>query len=130
MDKRSNWTPICRSTQLNEKGSAVQFRVYRGGRDLPAFVIRYAGQVRAYLNRCGHLDLPLEIQPGAFFDTEGKYLICAVHGALYDPLSGLCLSGPCNGNGLHAVPVKESGGKVLLNLEHYHLTANGANEDL
>jgi nitrite reductase/ring-hydroxylating ferredoxin subunit len=39
-------------------------------------------------------------------------LICATHGALYDPASGACLGGRCEGRGLKAVPVVERDGNI------------------
>jgi nitrite reductase/ring-hydroxylating ferredoxin subunit len=31
---------------------------------------------------------------GAFFDDSRRYLICATHGAMYEPRSGHCVAGP------------------------------------
>ena len=80
----------------------------------PAFVIRYRGEVRAYLNRCGHIPVEIDWQPGEFFDHSGLYLICATHGALYAPESGRCVGGRCNGKGLQAVLVTERDGQIFL----------------
>ena len=66
----------------------------RSGREA-AFVVRFmAGPP---LNRCGHIPVELDWQPGEFFDHSGLYLICATHGALYAPETGHCLGGRCNG---------------------------------
>jgi nitrite reductase/ring-hydroxylating ferredoxin subunit len=32
--------------------------------------------------------------------VDGHHLQCATHGALFDPLSGVCISGPCAGDAL------------------------------
>ncbi len=105
---------ICSSDELQEKGSGVRFSVERHGVDEPAFVVRYRGQVHAYLNRCGHVPVQMDWQQGEFFDHSGIYLICATHGALYDPASGRCLGGRCNGKGLVVLPVSENDGQVFL----------------
>jgi nitrite reductase/ring-hydroxylating ferredoxin subunit len=42
-------------------------------------------------------------------------LICSVHGALYAPDTGACLSGRCAGRGLRALPVSEIENRVYLN---------------
>ncbi len=122
---------ICRSDEVIDGGKGVRFtvpaKVSPGGTaspsgttslqgkapaDAPAFVIRHNGLVRAYLNRCGHVPVELDWQPGEFFDFSGQYLICATHGALYGPESGRCMGGRCAGKGLTPVPVVEKDGNI------------------
>lgn len=105
---------ICASADLTERGQGVRFQIEEGGEAVPAFVVRYDGRVHAYVNRCAHLALELDFQPGRFFDTSGDYLICATHGALYHPASGRCAAGPCKGAGLEPLPVAERDGAVEL----------------
>jgi nitrite reductase/ring-hydroxylating ferredoxin subunit len=105
---------ICASADLAESGRGVRFEVERGGRAEPAFVIRYRGRVHAYLNRCGHVPAELDWNEGEFFDAGGLYLICATHGALYDPETGACRGGRCAGRGLRPLPVREAEGNVYL----------------
>jgi nitrite reductase/ring-hydroxylating ferredoxin subunit len=68
----------------------------------------------AYLNRCAHKLVELDWQEGEFFDAEHRYLVCATHGAMYDPASGVCVDGPCRGAVLTAVPVRVADGAVWL----------------
>jgi nitrite reductase/ring-hydroxylating ferredoxin subunit len=103
---------ICAADDLEEGGPGVRFEVKRGGERVPAFAIRWRGEVRAYLNRCGHLPAEMDWQPGEFFDFSRLYLICATHGALYDPADGACIGGPCNGRGLRVVAVAERDGNI------------------
>ena len=105
---------ICASDELVEGGSGVRFTVDMRGVSEPAFAVRFRGRVHGYLNRCAHLAVELDWQPGEFFDLSGLYLICATHGALYAPESGRCLGGRCNGKGLEAVAVSERDGGVFL----------------
>lgn len=105
---------ICRSAELAEAAAGVRFDVELEGRVEPAFAIRWRGRARAYLNRCGHIPVELDYLPGRFFDIGNEYLVCATHGALYDPASGACLGGRCNGIGLTAIPVIERDGGVYL----------------
>jgi nitrite reductase/ring-hydroxylating ferredoxin subunit len=105
---------VCASHQLQEGGRGVRFRVEHQGRNEPAFVVRHAGRAVAYLNRCAHKFVELDWQEGEFFDAEYRYLVCASHGALYDPVNGVCLGGPCRGAALTAVPVCEANGTVWL----------------
>jgi nitrite reductase/ring-hydroxylating ferredoxin subunit len=39
-------------------------------------------------------------------------LVCATHGALYQPDSGLCIAGPCRGARLKAITLAEHHGGV------------------
>ncbi len=103
---------ICASADLDEGGRGVRFELRRGEVVEPAFAVRWRGEVRAYLNRCGHVPVEMDWQPGEFFDASRLYLICATHGALYDPASGACLGGRCDGRGLVAVPAVERDGNV------------------
>src|SRR5574343_946044 len=105
---------ICRSEELADAGRGVRFVVERAGREHPAFVIRFAGRVYAYLNECGHVPAQLDWQPGEFFDYSKLYLVCSIHGALYAPESGQCLGGRCQGVGLKPLRVEERAGLVSL----------------
>jgi nitrite reductase/ring-hydroxylating ferredoxin subunit len=105
---------ICRSEDLQDGGTGVRFELSWQGETTPAFAVRHAGKVHAYLNRCGHVPVQLDWQPGEFFDHSQVYLICATHGALYAPDSGRCMGGRCNGQGLQALPVSEHDGVVYL----------------
>jgi nitrite reductase/ring-hydroxylating ferredoxin subunit len=106
--------PICASSDLADGGDGVRFEVEHKAETVPAFAIRHGGRVYAYLNRCAHIAMELDWNPGKFFDTEGEYLICSTHGALYAPESGACRGGPCRGAGLIRLQVFESDGRVYL----------------
>jgi len=103
---------ICASEALSDGNTGVRFEVRRAGAVLPAFAIRFRGVVRAYLNECQHQATELDWNPGEFFDAERLYLLCATHGACYDPSSGVCVAGPCAGARLAVVAVREHDGGV------------------
>ncbi|NDB19122.1 MAG: Rieske (2Fe-2S) protein [Actinobacteria bacterium] len=84
------------------------------GERQPAFAVRHEGVVTAYLNQCAHVPVELDWQPGVFFDDEGKFLVCATHGAAYRPTDGRCVGGPCRGRGLTPVPCYELQGSVYV----------------
>jgi len=105
---------VCASAALVDGGAGVRFELRRRGQTHPAFAVRYDGRVHAYVNRCAHVGVELDWQPGQFFDSEGIVLICSTHGALYDPVSGECLGGPCRGGGLEPIAVAEVDGQVVL----------------
>jgi nitrite reductase/ring-hydroxylating ferredoxin subunit len=104
---------ICESGALSEGGAGVRFEVALDGRVASAFAVRAAGRVVAYLNRCSHLGLELDWTEGRFFDADRRWLICAAHGALYEPADGACAGGACAGRGgLSALRVVERDGAV------------------
>ena len=107
---------ICRVDQLVDGGLAVRFEIALAepGRSLPCFAIAYGSAVHAYVNSCPHRGTELDWQPGEVFEETGLYLMCATHGALFEPDSGLCVGGPCHGARLQTLPVKVVGNDVLL----------------
>jgi len=109
---------LCTSAELVEGGDGVPFEVLYFGQLNAAFAIRFEGVAYAYLNRCAHVPMEMDYQPNRFFDASGQWLICATHGAMYSPSSGLCMGGPCRG-GLIPVAMSESGGTV-----YWHSTAH------
>lgn len=106
--------PLCASRDLADGGEAVGFDVVYAGQTCRAFAIRYRGQAYAYLNRCTHVAMEMDYQPNRFFDHTGQWLLCATHGAAYEPRSGRCVGGPCRG-GLVSIALTEYDGVV-----HWH----------
>jgi len=104
---------ICESGALAEGGDGVRFEVTRNGENLAAFVVRWHAKPFAYINECMHQATELDWNAGDFFDESGLYLMCATHGAMYEPNSGLCVSGPCGGARLAAVEVCERDGGIF-----------------
>ncbi|HET9122463.1 MAG TPA: Rieske 2Fe-2S domain-containing protein [Acidiferrobacteraceae bacterium] len=104
---------ICASTALAERGLGYRFECVRDGRPAAAFVVRHEGRPRAFFNHCPHRGHELDWTPGVFYDAEGHLLVCASHGARYDPATGQCRSGPCSG-ALEAIAVVEEQGWILL----------------
>ena len=105
---------LCASPALTDGGPGVRFTVATPAGPEAAFVIRHGGRVYAYLNRCAHRLVELDWEPGQFFNHDGSHLICATHGALYEPATGACIAGPCRGATLAPVPVTEHNGAVWL----------------
>jgi nitrite reductase/ring-hydroxylating ferredoxin subunit len=117
MDETSRLTRlrfVCRREDLLDGGIAARFEIRRGDRQLPAFAVAFAGNVHAYVNICPHRGTSLDWQPGEVFDESGLYLICATHGALFEPASGSCIDGPCRGAALSPVRLVVQADEVLL----------------
>lgn len=98
---------ICASAELSNGGPGYRFSVIFRDRMEPAFAVRHHDRAVAYLNRCAHRQVELDWEPGQFFDLDRRLLICATHGALYEPLSGFCVAGPCHGANLIPLAVLE-----------------------
>jgi nitrite reductase/ring-hydroxylating ferredoxin subunit len=94
---------ICNADQVLDGGKGVRFPVEVWGETTTGFVIRYDGQLYAYLNRCAHVPIELDWEEGVFFESGGSYLMCATHGAIYVPETGDCVGGPCRGGYLRKV---------------------------
>lgn len=104
--------PLCASGDLAEKGLALVFDVLHGREPARAFVLRHDGVVVAYLNRCVHLPTEMDWQTGEFLDARREFIVCATHGAEYEPHTGRCVGGPCGRGSLTALHVEERDGQV------------------
>ena len=110
--------PVCASEELHNSGLGKRVMVNLGGaEDVSCFVIRHQGQVYGYFNQCQHLPVELDWNHGEFLDKQGQYLICATHGALYEPHSGYCVAGPCAGKYLRKLKVLESNQQVFIQID-------------
>ena len=116
------------ASELARRGVFV--RVELGGwRSLPdrtryrsVFVARVNGAWVGYANVCRHhpveLDVPdprIDERTGvrlALVGQDAESLMCASHGALYRARDGFCTTGPCFGQWLARVPVRETRGEL------------------
>lgn len=104
----------CRLDELADPGArGVQARLPGEG-ETACLVVRVGERVHAYRNRCPHTGAPLEWRPHQFLDGSGKWIQCALHGALFDRDTGRCLQGPCAGDALSPVPVALRDGWIHL----------------
>ena len=105
---------ICDSGSLADGGKGLRFPVQAYGAAATGFVVRFQGQVHAYLNRCAHVPIELDWAEGEFFDSSKLFIMCSTHGAIYMPESGACAGGPCRGGRLRAIAVHEAEGRISL----------------
>jgi nitrite reductase/ring-hydroxylating ferredoxin subunit len=97
-------------------GQSATFLLKRAGRTVHGFVVNYDGSYRAYVNCCPHNGTPLDLWPNEFFTEDGRALICATHGAVFEPTSGRCTAGPCVGDLLTALPLALEGETLVVRL--------------
>ncbi len=105
---------LCKLDDI-EDGQAKSFALVEepGGREI--FVVREDGRVFGYVNSCPHLGTPLNLQDDIFVSDDSGLIICSTHGALFEIADGDCVSGPCAGQALEAVPVAlDAEGRVVL----------------
>ena len=103
---------LCAGAELAEAGTAVVFDVLLWRRPARAFALRFEGRVVAWLNRCAHVPTEMDGRPGEFLDAERRFIVCSMHGAVYEPATGRCIAGPCAGQRLMRVDVVERDGQV------------------
>ena len=111
-EKVSTPQRLCRSDELTERGDACVFDVLQFRQPARGFVLRFDGQLVAYLNRCLHVPTEMDWQHGKFLDADKQFILCSTHGAAYEPLSGRCAGGPCGRGTLTVIEVEERGGEV------------------
>lgn len=92
------------SASLAEGGLAALFNAPDGAQ---AFAVRWNGGVYGYLNQCPHAGGPLDFE-GQVLESSGRFLMCARHGAIFEPHTGKCVGGPCRGARLSPLAVHEA----------------------
>lgn len=103
---------LCREEEIAE-GAARGFAAAPGG-FIGLFAVRKDGRIRVYVNSCPHVGLPLEMVKDRFLDSKKQTIICSAHGARFRIEDGLCITGPCMGEALEAVPVRIVDGQVVV----------------
>jgi nitrite reductase/ring-hydroxylating ferredoxin subunit len=94
-------------------GTTKKFHLRCGKGSIEGILVRYDGALYAYVNRCCHIPMAMDWVDNQFFTEDKRYLICATHGATYEPTTGECVWGPCYGGTLQTVPIWIADGKVL-----------------
>ena len=95
-------------------GMTKKFNLINGKYNLEGMLLNYQGSLYAYVNRCPHIGLSLDWVDNQFFSIDGRYLMCANHGATFEPATGECIWGPCVGTALQSVPLEIEADKVFV----------------
>ncbi|AOL20531.1 Rieske (2Fe-2S) protein [Xanthomonas citri pv. malvacearum] len=106
-------TTLATLTQIPDAGFLEVEALLESGTE-SLVLYREGAQVRAWLNICPHAGRRLDWAPGQFLKTKEGQLVCAAHGAAFELSGGECISGPCRGQSLFAVPVRVEDEQVLL----------------
>lgn len=104
---------VCRLAEIADPGTK--------GFSLPGaqipdeyFLVHWFGQVYAYRNVCPHAARFLNFKPDSFLTRDRTLIICAGHGALFEPKDGRCIAGPCVGMALESLPAAVEDGLVVV----------------
>jgi len=95
------WTPVLDSTELADG------QLHSADADgTPVLLVRYAGQVLAIHDRCGHRGCLLSKG-----ELDSTVVTCSCHGSRFDMCDGTLLRGPATG-GQPALRCREVGGRI------------------
>jgi nitrite reductase/ring-hydroxylating ferredoxin subunit len=97
-------------------GESQRFALEQGGEALEGFVLRHETGVFAYLNRCPHWGVDLDLGDGRFYAEDLDRIYCKNHGALFRVSDGVCEHGPCLGRALESFAVELDGDDAWVNI--------------
>ena len=103
---------LCELDELADPGSR-EFSFGTGDWPLEFFVVRSAGEVFGFVNRCPHAGHALNWQPDRFLTREQDLILCNSHGARFRITDGVCVSGPCPGASLDPVTLRIDDGQIV-----------------
>jgi nitrite reductase/ring-hydroxylating ferredoxin subunit len=102
---------LCAETDLADPG-ARSLVLQIGEAFFHGFLVRRDGEVAGWVDRCPHAGHPLALELDRYLTPDGSLILCGWHGAVFEPLTGLCVGGPCAGGRLTPWPVEVRGGIV------------------
>ena len=103
---------LCAVADLADPGSKG-FRFRADSKMFAGFVVRMGEEIRGYVDSCPHAGWPLAAWDDRYLTREGDLILCGGHAALFRPLDGLCVAGPCADQKLTPWPVEVVGGQIL-----------------
>ncbi len=112
---------ICSRQKLHELDYLVEEIEYKK-QSYTTIVFYFEDKLYAYLNHCMHMQRRLDCQQDKVFDKERKRLRCSMHGFVFEPMTGECLSPVCMGLKLTALKVKEIDGQIFFSDKYVQLT--------
>ncbi|SFS37983.1 Rieske (2Fe-2S) protein [Brevundimonas viscosa] len=115
-DRKRVWktppeVPLCAEADIADPGARA-FVLQIGDAFFHGFVVRKAGEVAGYVDRCPHQGFPLALELDRYLTPDGSLILCGWHGAVFEPLTGECVGGPCAGGRLTPWPVQSCGGVI------------------
>lgn len=105
-------TALCAVADLADPGSKG-FRFREDSKMFAGFVVRLGEEVRGYVDSCPHAGWPLAAWDDRYLTREGDLILCGGHAALFRPLDGVCIAGPCADERLTPWPITVVNGQVF-----------------
>ncbi len=103
-------TKICKIEELVENKAIIK---KSEDKYLPGIIIyKNNNSIYIWLNNCPHANLTLDIIEGRV-QSKDNDLLCANHGAKFNPITGKCIKGPCKNSYLKKFPFKIKNNYVL-----------------
>lgn len=97
-------------------GQTRVFTFDEDGWEQSAFVVHHEGALRVFVNRCPHVPYTLDFGDGELMSPDRRTLVCANHGARFDPATGRCTAGPPIGRALTALAFTRDGDDVMVDV--------------
>ncbi|MGY8993204.1 MAG: Rieske (2Fe-2S) protein [Rhodospirillales bacterium] len=108
-------TRLCALTDIPD-GNSTGLSIPDGAYQLSLILVRRDREVFVYRNQCPHEGDLMQHAPGKFLDDDAKYILCASHWAVFRIEDGLCVQGPCLGDGLTPYPVSITNNDVFIDV--------------
>lgn len=103
---------LCALAELADPGSKG-FRFREDSKMFAGFVVRLGEEVRGYVDFCPHAGWPLAAWDDRYLTRDGDLILCGGHAALFRPLDGVCVAGPCADERLTPWPITVVNGQVF-----------------
>ena len=116
VERKRVWTTppnvaLCAHDDIAEPGSRG-FVLQIGEAFFHGFVVRKDGETAGWVDRCPHAGFPIAMELDRYLTPDGSLIMCGWHGAVFEPISGACVGGPCAGGKLTPWPVTVTNGIV------------------
>ncbi len=105
---------VVNKNEFQSGNPSIKFYYEQDGIKCSGFIVLCEGVYYAYHNQCMHLPVELDWKDNHFLDDDGKFIICATHGATYNIHDGLCVYGPCKGKKLNKMLIEETVDQLII----------------
>ncbi len=95
-------------------GGVVMVEIPENEDGLTALVLRTKTGVYGWLNACPHDGRRLCQDPVYLLNRKTGHMQCMHHQATFDPESGVCDDGPCEGDTLREINTIETDGQIIV----------------
>ncbi len=108
---------ICRTDDLAKVEYIVRDIEFRK-KYYSAIFYYYDSIAYAFVNHCMHMQRRLDCEKQTIFHASGTLLSCSMHGFVFEPTTGECLSPVCAGQKLQAIQLLEREGNIYVADKH------------